>query len=122
MVLFVLDHKFYVTVSDIVRELSFDVALMPKDPNEVKIYSQCINRLGLELLGPITYFDNERIIIMGESESYFLSTLSSDEIYKSMEALLSMRPPLLIITYGIEPLPEIIEVATKYEIPILCPG
>lgn len=117
--LFVLDHKFYVTVSDIVRELSFDVALMPKDPNEVKIYSQSINRLGLELIGPITYFDNERIIIMGESESYFLSTLSSDEIYKSMEALLSMRPPLLIITYGIEPLPEIIEVATKYEIPIL---
>ena len=80
MVLFVLDHKFYVTVSDIVRELSFDVALMPKDPNEVKIYSQSINRLGLELIGPITYFDNERIIIMGESESYFLSTLSSEEI------------------------------------------
>lgn len=116
---FVLDHKFHVTLADIVRELSFDVALMPNDPNKINIYSQDINRLGLELIGPITHFDNERIIIMGESENYFLSTLSSEEIYKSMEALLSLKPPLLIITNDIKPLKEIIEVATKYEIPIL---
>lgn len=101
------------------RELSFDVALMPKDPKKVKIFSRSINRLGLELIGPIEHFDNERIMIMGESESYFLSTLSSEEIYKSIEALLSLRPPLLIITYGIKPLKEIIEVAKKYEVPIL---
>lgn len=114
-----MNHKFHITLADIIRELSFDVALMPKDPKKIKIFSRSINRLGLELIGPIEHFDNERIMIMGESESYFLSTLSSEEIYKSMEALLSLRPPLLIITYNIKPLKEIIEVATKYEIPIL---
>ena len=114
-----MNRKFHITLADIVRELSFDVALMPKDPKKVKIFSRSINRLGLELIGPIEHFDNERIMIMGESESYFLSTLSSEEIYKSVEALLSRKPPLLIITYGIKPLKEIIEVATKYEIPIL---
>ncbi len=114
-----MNRKFHITLADIVRELSFDVALMPKNPKKVKIFSRSINRLGLELIGPIEHFDNERIMIMGESESYFLSTLSSEEIYKSVEALLSRKPPLLIITYGIKPLKEIIEVATKYEIPIL---
>ncbi len=92
---------------------------MPEDPQNIKITSCDINRLGLELIGPISHFDNRRIIIMGESESYFLSTLSSDEIYRSVEAILSLQPPLLIISYGIEPIKEIIAVATKYKVPIL---
>ncbi|MBQ6143555.1 MAG: HPr(Ser) kinase/phosphatase [Clostridia bacterium] len=112
-------HDFYLNLSDIIEELSFDVALMPKDPQNVKIISRNINRLGLELIGPIKHFDNKRIIIMGESESYFLSTLSPEEIYKSVETILSLKPPALIITYGIKPLPEILNVAKKYKIPVL---
>ncbi len=111
--------KFYITIEDIIRELPFKVALMPRDPKTVKIVSKAINRMGLELIGPLEHFDNKRIMIMGESENYFLSTLSSDEIYKSVEALLSLRPPLLIISYGIKPIKEIIDVAQKYRIPIL---
>lgn len=110
---------FHVKLTDLIRELSFKVALMPVNPKEVKISSRNINRLGLELIGPINHFDNRRIIVMGESESYFLSTLSSDEIYKSVEAILSRKPPLLVISYGIKPLPEIIAVANRYKVPIL---
>lgn len=110
---------FHVKLTDLIRELSFKVALMPVNPKEVKISSRDINRLGLELIGPINHFDNRRIIVMGESESYFLSTLSSDEIYKSVEAILSRKPPLLVISYGIKPLPEIIAVANRYKVPIL---
>ena len=110
---------FHVQLTDLIRELSFKVALMPVNPKEVKISSRDINRLGLELIGPIDHFDNRRIIVMGESESYFLSTLSSDEVYKSVEAILSRRPPLLVISYGIKPLPEIIAVANRYKVPIL---
>lgn len=111
------DH--YIKLSDIIEELSFGAAVMPVDPQNIKIMSRNINRLGLELIGPIKHFDKRRIIIMGESESYFLSTLSSEEVYKSIEAILSLKPPVLIITYGIEPLPEIIKVATKYKVPVL---
>ena len=114
-----MEYPFSIKLSDLIRELSFNVAFMPVDPKEIKIYSKDINRLGLELIGPIEHFDNQRIIVMGESESYFLSTLSSDEIYKSIEAILSLSPPLLIISYGISPLPEIIAVAKRYKIPIL---
>ncbi len=115
----ILSTGFYITVDDIIRELSFDVALMPKDSKTVKITSRDINRMGLELIGPLEHFDNKRVMIMGESENYFLSTLSSEEVYKSVEAILSLLPPLLIVTYGIEPRKEILEVAQKYKIPIL---
>ncbi|MGN1043484.1 MAG: HPr(Ser) kinase/phosphatase [Acutalibacteraceae bacterium] len=114
-----MNFGFHVKLTDLIRELSFKIALMPVNPKEVKISSRDINRLGLELIGPIDHFDNRRIIVMGESESYFLSTLSSDEVYKSVEAILSRKPPLLVISYGIEPLPEIIAVANRYKVPIL---
>ena len=106
--------EFYITVADIVRELSFKVALMPKDPKTIKIVSRDINRMGLELIGPLEHFDNKRVMIMGESESYFLSTLTTEEVYKSVEAILSLLPPLLIISYGIKPIQEILDVAQKY--------
>ncbi len=114
-----MNHEFFITLEDIIRELTFDVALMPVDPKSVQITSRNINRMGLELIGPIEHFDNTRIMIMGESENYFLSTMSTDEIYKSVEAILSLRPPLLIISYGIKPIKEILDVASKYKIPIL---
>ena len=56
---------------------------------------------------------------MGESESYFLSTLTPEEVYKSVEAILSLLPPLLIISYGIKPIQEILDVAQKYGIAVL---
>lgn len=111
--------EFYIKLSDLIKELSFEVAFMPKDPEKVKIISKNINRMGLELIGSLEDFNNKRIIIMGQSENHFLSTLTSEEIYKSVEAILSMHPPVLIITHDIKPLPEILEVAKKYSIPIL---
>ncbi len=114
-----MSEEFYIKLSDVMKEMSFDIALMPKNPNDVKIKSRNINRMGLELIGSLEHFDNTRIIIMGESENHFLSTLTSEEIYKSVEAVLSLSPPVLIITHSIKPRKEIIAVAEKYNIPII---
>ena len=111
--------EFYIKLSDLIKELSFKVELMPKDPEKIKITSKDINRMGLELIGSLENFDSDRVIIMGRNESCFLSTLTSEEIYKSIEAILSLNPPVLIITNSIKPLPEILKVAEKYSVPIL---
>lgn len=112
-------ENFCVRLSEIIQELSFDIALMPKDPHDVKIRSQTISRMGLELIGSLENFDNTRIMIMGESENHFLANLTSEEIYKSVEAVLSLGPPALVITHSIKPRKEIIEVAKKYNICIV---
>lgn len=114
-----MSSDFYVTLADIIKELSFQIELMPQNPYEIKVESRDINRLGLELIGSLEHFDNRRIIIMGESEDHFLASLTSEEIYKSIEAVLSLKPPVLLITHDIKPRKEIIKVAKKYKVPIL---
>ena len=111
--------ELYIKLSDIIKELSFDTIFMPINPNEVKIKSRNINRMGLELIGSLEHFDNTRIIVMGESENHFLSTLTSEETYKSIEAVLSLKPPVLIVTNNIILRQEVISVAKKYNIPII---
>ena len=62
-------ENFCVRLSEVIQELSFDIVLMPKDPHDVKIRSQTISRMGLELIGSLENFDNTRIMLMGESET-----------------------------------------------------
>lgn len=111
-----------VPLSHVIRELSLQEAFMPCDPENVFIKSMEINRMGLELIGTLDNFDRDRVLIMGQSEKSFISTLTSNEIYKSIEAILSFRPPALLITRGIEPITEILDIAKKFSVPILISG
>ncbi len=92
---------------------------MPCHPKTIKITSKHINRIGLELIGPIKDFDHTRILIMSSSEDYFFSTLSDEELYKSIEKVLSFCSPALVIANGIKPKKQLIEIAEKYKVPIL---
>ena len=110
---------FFVKLSEIIKELSLEEIFMPGDPSDILIKSSDINRMGLELIGSLDYFDNSRILVMGQSESLFLSRLSSNEIYKSLEAIFSLRPPVVLITRNIKPPIELIDIAKKFSIPIV---
>lgn len=114
-----MSSDFAVPLSSIIRELSLEQAFMPCDPDSVPVKSKDINRMGLELIGTLDDFDADRLLIMGQSESSFLSTLTSNEIYKSIEAILSLHPPALVTTRGIKPITEIVDIAKKFSIPIL---
>lgn len=117
-----MSSKFSVSLCDVIKELSLDEAFMPCEPSDITITSMDINRMGLELIGSLDFFDSSRILVMGQSESSFLSTLTSNEIYKSIEAIFSLHPPVLVITRGIKPIPEILDIANKFSIPILLSG
>lgn len=108
-----------VPLSSVIRELDLKEVFMPCDPDSVFIKSIEINRMGLELIGTLDDFDSNRILIMGQSERIFLSTLTSNEIYKSIETILSLRPPALLLTRGIKPITEVLDIAKKFSIPIV---
>ena len=107
------------SLSSIIRELNLKEVFMPCDPDSVFVKSIEINRMGLELIGTLDDFDSNRMLIMGQSEKIFLSTLTTNEIYRSIETILSLRPPALLITRGIKPITEILDIAKKFSIPIL---
>ena len=103
----------------ITKEMNLKEFYSPADLKTIKIFSSNLNRLGLNLIGSIEKFDRYRIIVMGQSENFFLSTLTTKEIERAMSLIFSRKPPALIITHGIHPRKELITVAQEHEIPVL---
>lgn len=111
--------NFTVSLSNIINELSLDIAFMPRDPEKILLESKDVNRPGLELTGFLDHFDNKRIQIIGNIESSFLEGFSSKERYDTIKNFFIKKPPAIIIARGIEPFKEMLELARLYEIPIL---
>ena len=87
------------------------------------IQRPAINRAGLELKG---YFYkknsiSKNIIGWGTSESNWMSSISEKEREESLNTLIMQKPPLIICSSGVneENRKIIIEIATKYEVPIV---
>ena len=111
--------KFKVSLANIMKELSLQILYMPEDPNNVFIYSREVNRLGLELTGFFDYFDNTRILIIGNTEFSFLDKFNATERYNIMNNVFLRNPPAIIIARGKEPYPEIIKASKDNNIPLL---
>ena len=108
-----------IDLATITKEMSLREFYIPEDSKTRKVFSSNLNRLGLNLIGSIEKFDHTRIIVMGQSEDFFLSTLSPAEIKRTMSIIFSKKPPALLITHNIHPRIELTETAQEYEIPIL---
>ncbi|GHU59218.1 HPr kinase/phosphorylase [Clostridia bacterium] len=108
-----------VSLDVLISELETEVLYCPDDMSKVCISSTDVNRPGLQLAGFYEYFDNERIQIAGKSETAFLEKFTSEERRIVLEALLSRKPPVFIITKDIVPYPELLSLAEKFEIPVL---
>ena len=111
-------NTFTVPMSKVIKELSLTTVYLPKDPDEILISSTDVNRPGLELNGFFDYFDNTRILIIGNAETAFLKGFTTEERQISLNTLFSKKPPAVIIARGIEPMPELLEAAKIYEVPV----
>lgn len=110
---------FSVSLTNIINELSLNIAFMPDNPDKILISEKDVNRLGLELTGFFDFFNNTRLVIMGRTENSYLLGLSSDDRYKVLDGIFAHKPPAVIITRNIEPYPELIRAAKKNFVPVL---
>ena len=111
--------NYKISLSKIVRELSLKAISLPDNVEDIYVSSKDVSRPGLELTGFINYFDDRRILIFGKAEMSYLSKFSSTERYTSLERLISLKPPAIIITRDIKASEEFIKLAEIYNIPIL---
>ncbi len=110
-------QDFKVKLSKIISEFKLEeVFLADKD---VFIETTDVNRPGLQIAGFFDYFEPKRIQVMGMVENTYLSTLDSKERYKRIEEFFSKKIPAAVVTRGMEILPEMLELAEKYQINIL---
>ncbi|MGI6621575.1 MAG: HPr(Ser) kinase/phosphatase [Acetivibrionales bacterium] len=108
-----------VKLSKIIEELSLEKLYYADEHDNIKIESADINRPGLQLAGFFEYFGVDRIQIIGKVEMTYLAKFDSESRYKSLLALFSTGVPCVILARGMEPFPEMLQVAKACNIPFL---
>lgn len=108
-----------VKLGKIVKEFMLEKLVYAPEYDNILVTSTDINRPGLQLDGFFEYFGNERVQVIGKVEMTFLEKMSPQQRYKSLYELFSRGIPCVIIARGMEPFPEMVEVAQKCGIPLL---
>ena len=108
-----------VKLGKIIEEFHLEVLRGGTDYESYPLYTVDLNRPGLPLTGFFDYFDEQRLLVIGLVETTYLSGLSAEQRRESFERLLARPVPGLIITRGIEPFPECMEMAEKYDRTVL---
>lgn len=94
--------------------------LVPEVETEgIVISSPDINRPALQLAGYFEHFACERVQIIGYVEYTYLKSLDREEKLKNYERFLSSKIPCVIYASRTEPDEDMIELAKKYNKPLL---
>ena len=78
-----------------------------------------VQKPGLAFAGYYAYIKPGRVQIIGESETAYLQTLAPLERRMRFEQIVSLPVPVFVITKGIEPFPEFLDLCREHRIPIL---
>ncbi|GAB4247737.1 MAG: HPr(Ser) kinase/phosphatase [Acidobacteriota bacterium] len=112
----------YRTVGDLYRARAKTLSLRLSggvNGLENRITVPRVQRLGLALAGYVDYLHPGRVQVLGRTEARLLRGLDPDQRREALELPLSRRLSCLVLTFGEEPPPEMVEVARRYATPIL---
>ncbi len=108
-----------IPLTEIIEEFDLEKIYETPDIESVMVERSDVNRPGLQMAGFFDYFDCGRLQIMGKVEFTFLEQCVTDERRAKIERLFAQRIPALIITRGLQIFPEMMELAEKYNVPLL---
>ena len=108
-----------VQLTKIVEKMGL-VNLTPQIDTDTKYVTQPdVNRPALQLAGFYDHFDNERVQIIGYVEEAYIETLDRETRVQRYRQLMESNIPCLIFCRSQQPDQDLLEVALKYEIPLL---
>lgn len=111
--------NYSVKLSKLIDEFGLEVLRGATGYQDRAIATEDVNRPGLQLTGFFDYFDPERLQVIGLVEVTYLSGLSSQERRERFQMLFEHDIPALIIARGMEPFPECMELAERYDRTVL---
>ena len=112
--------KYSVQLSKVIKANSFEVVYMPDKPeSELVIRSQDVNRPGLMFAGYEKFYDRERVEFIGLAEMSYLGELDEATQRERLELFFGLTPPVAILTRNIDAPPIMMELAAKYQVPLL---
>lgn len=111
-----------IKVSELYQEKKDELNLeliSPHGLEEREIVTPDINRPGLALAGYTEIFLSERIQIIGQTESGYISTLIEEKKKEAIERIMKFQPPVFIFTHESAIIKDFIPYSEKYRVPIL---
>ena len=103
-----------VSIKEIVRDLDLKVVHMPEN-RDYYVYSQDINRPGLQFAGYFEDFAYERIQIVGKTDYNYFSYIDEEKRREVLDKFFAHEIPVLIVSRDLEVKPDVIEFAKKYD-------
>ena len=108
-------NKYSVKLKKIVEEMGLTPLHTSSDYEKVCLTTTDVNRPSMQLTGFYSYFDPERLQVLGRVESTYLDTLSAEERKKSFEDFMQYDIPAIVLCHNIPAMPECVEMAEKYD-------
>ena len=108
-----------VKLGEIIKEFQLEILHEGSNCAEVPLHTLDVNRPGLPLSGFFEHFDTQRLLVLGLTENTFLESMTPECRRERFDRLLAYPVPALIITRGMEPFPECMEMARKYDRTVL---
>lgn len=108
-----------VPLKKIVKKLNLKNLTPEIDMTPVDITLPDINRPALQLAGYFDHFDSDRVQIIGYVEYSYLQSLSMERKLPIYEQFMSSKIPCVVYTTNTVPDPAVLELAVKYQVPIL---
>ena len=108
-----------VPLKDLVERFQLTVAYESTDYASIRITVEDVARPGLQLAGFFDHYEPMRLQVMGNVEMSYVTKLDHSARSAIFDRLFSYKFPALLIARGIQPHPEMLAMAKKYNITIL---
>ena len=115
-------NPYSVPLSALVDEFNLTFFHKSTDYDKIRVTVDEISRPGLHLAGFFDHFEPMRIYVCGTVEMAYLRKLSTEERKIIFDNFLSYQIPALVLARGYEAMPELLEIAEKYDITVLSSG
>ena len=109
-----MDSNQRVSIRQIVKDLNLSIVHMPEN-KDYYVYSQDINRPGLQFAGYFEDFAYERIQIVGKADYNYFSYIDEEKRREVLDKFFSHEIPVFIVSRDLEVRPDVIEFAKKYD-------
>lgn len=117
------NEKPRITIEDFIAkapaELNIRILAGANGIKRKEIVSARIQKLGLALAGFAHYIHDGRLQMVGQSEIWYLSQLTSERRIEAIHNLNLTDVCCILITKNLEPPQELIDIANEFELPIL---
>ena len=114
-----MEEIYTVSFAKVIDQFRLETIYLPTLPEDIKIDCSRVNRPGLQMVGFYDHYEPSRIQIIGKIENLFISQMDPEEKARRLEDFFRSKPVGVIVTSSIEIDPKTVDIAEKYQVPLL---